>query len=84
TSGNVRIDGKNLAQINDQELREVRRKKMSMVFQKFGLFPFRTILENVEYGLEVQDVEKEERTKKAMSSLELVGLKGYEDQYPDQ
>ncbi|MBU9723778.1 glycine betaine/L-proline ABC transporter ATP-binding protein [Bacillus alkalicola] len=84
SAGNVWIDGENLAQMNDQQLREVRRKKMSMVFQKFGLFPFRTILENVEYGLEVQDIEKEKRKEKALTSLELVGLKGYEHQYPDQ
>ncbi|MFA9556628.1 glycine betaine/L-proline ABC transporter ATP-binding protein [Evansella sp. AB-rgal1] len=84
TSGNIWIDGEDLSQMNPIQLREVRRKKMSMVFQKFGLFPFRTILQNVEYGLEVQDMEKEERTEKALTSLNLVGLKGYEDQYPDQ
>ncbi|MBU9710412.1 glycine betaine/L-proline ABC transporter ATP-binding protein [Bacillus tamaricis] len=84
TSGNVWIDGEDLAQMNDQQLREVRRKKMSMVFQKFGLFPFRTILQNVEYGLEVQGIDKEGRRNKALNSLELVGLKGYEDQFPDQ
>lgn len=67
-----------------KNLREVRRKKMSMVFQKFGLFPNRTIIENVEYGLEVQGIDKSERRKTAQTSLELVGLKGYEDSYPDQ
>lgn len=84
TSGNVWIDGEDLAQMNDTELREVRRKKMGMVFQKFGLFPFRTVLQNVEYGLEVQGIDKKQRRDKVLSSLELVGLKGYEDQYPDQ
>ncbi|MBB5174241.1 betaine/proline/choline family ABC transporter ATP-binding protein [Texcoconibacillus texcoconensis] len=84
TGGNVWVDGEDLAQINDQQLREVRRKKMSMVFQKFGLFPFRTILQNVEYGLEVQGIPKEERSEKCVESLELVGLKGYEDKYPDE
>lgn len=84
TSGNVWVDGENLANMNNKQLREIRRKKMSMVFQKFGLFPFRTVLENVEYGLEVQGVPKEKRKEKAIKSLELVGLKGYEDQYPDQ
>lgn len=84
TDGKVWIDGENLAQMNDRDLREVRRKKMSMVFQKFGLFPFRTIIENVEYGLEIQGIEATKRRKQAFDSLELVGLKGYENQYPDQ
>ncbi|WP_026688425.1 glycine betaine/L-proline ABC transporter ATP-binding protein ProV [Alteribacter aurantiacus] len=84
SSGNVWVDGQDLATISDKELREVRRKKMSMVFQKFGLFPFRSIQENVEYGLEVQGIEKNKRSTKASSSLELVGLKGYEDKYPDE
>ncbi|RKL65118.1 glycine betaine/L-proline ABC transporter ATP-binding protein [Salipaludibacillus neizhouensis] len=84
TDGKVWIDGENLAQMNDKDLREVRRKKMSMVFQKFGLFPFRTIIENVEYGLEIQGIDPTTRRKQAFESLELVGLKGYENQYPDQ
>ncbi|PRO65910.1 quaternary amine ABC transporter ATP-binding protein [Alkalicoccus urumqiensis] len=84
TEGQIQIDGDDLAKMNDEQLREVRRKKMSMVFQKFGLFPFRTILQNVEYGLEVQAISKEERHQKAMEALKLVGLEGYEEQYPDQ
>ena len=84
TSGNVWIDNEDLAQMDHKALREVRRKKMSMVFQKFGLFPFRTIRENVEYGLEVQGMEINQRKEKALTSLQLVGLNGYEDQYPDQ
>ncbi|OIJ14620.1 glycine betaine/L-proline ABC transporter ATP-binding protein [Anaerobacillus arseniciselenatis] len=84
TTGNVWIDGVDLAAMGDKELREVRRKKLSMVFQKFGLFPFRTVLENVEFGLEVQGVEKDERKAKAISSLELVGLAGYENMYPNE
>ncbi|WP_343033744.1 glycine betaine/L-proline ABC transporter ATP-binding protein [Alkalicoccus luteus] len=84
TEGQIQIDGDDLAKMDDSALREVRRKKMSMVFQKFGLFPFRTIVSNVEYGLEVQGMPKEERRQKALESLKLVGLEGYEDQYPDQ
>ncbi|SES36505.1 quaternary amine ABC transporter ATP-binding protein [Salipaludibacillus aurantiacus] len=84
TDGKVWIDNEDLAQMNEKELRKVRREKMSMVFQKFGLFPFRTILSNVEYGLEVQGVDEKTRREKAIQSLELVGLKGYENQYPDQ
>ncbi|QOY37755.1 glycine betaine/L-proline ABC transporter ATP-binding protein ProV [Anaerobacillus isosaccharinicus] len=84
TTGSVWIDGVDLAAMGEKELRDVRRKKLSMVFQKFGLFPFRTVLENVEFGLEVQGIEKEERMAKATTSLELVGLKGYENMYPNE
>lgn len=84
TSGNIWIDGENLVTMNKEKLRDVRRKKISMVFQKFALFPFRTILENIEYGLEIQGVSKEERRKKALDSLRLVGLEGYGDKYPDE
>ncbi len=84
TAGQVLINGKDIVRMNKEELRQVRRKTMSMIFQKFALFPHRTILENVEYGLEVQGVGKEERSKKAMESLALVGLGGLEDRKPDQ
>ncbi|MBM7838996.1 glycine betaine/proline transport system ATP-binding protein [Alkalihalobacillus xiaoxiensis] len=84
TTGSVFVDGEDLAKMNAKDLRNVRRKKMSMVFQKFGLFPNRTILQNVEYGLEIQGIEKNKRRETAQTSLELVGLKGYEDSYPDQ
>lgn len=84
TIGQVEIDGKDVVKMNKEELREVRRKKLSMVFQKFALFPHRTVLENTEYGLEIQGVEKADRGKKALEALELVGLKGYENQYPSQ
>lgn len=84
TSGNILIDGEDLSNMDKQDLRRVRRKKLGMVFQNFALFPHRTVLENAGYGLEVQGVEKEEKDKRAYESLEMVGLKGYEDQYPDQ
>ncbi|GAA0471186.1 glycine betaine/L-proline ABC transporter ATP-binding protein [Alkalibacillus silvisoli] len=84
TEGSVEIDGQNLATMNKEDLREIRRTKMSMVFQKFALFPFRTVLENAEFGLEVQGIEKEERSDKAKEALELVGLGGYINQYPNQ
>lgn len=63
---------------------EVRRKKMSMVFQSFGLFPHRTILENTEYGLEVQGVPKEERRERAEKALDNANLLAFKDQYPNQ
>jgi glycine betaine/proline transport system ATP-binding protein len=84
TEGSVMIDGEDLAQMDKNDLRRVRREKLSMVFQNFGLFPFRTILENAEYGLEVQGIPKEERAKKAKEALEMVGLGNYVDQYPNQ
>lgn len=84
TAGHVFLDGADIVSLNKEELRKVRREKIGMVFQKFALFPHRTILENTEYGLEVQGVSKEARDIKARESLKLVGLEGYESQYPDQ
>lgn len=84
TSGEIYIDGDMITNMSKDQLREVRRKKISMVFQNFALFPHRTILENTEYGLELQGVEKEERRFKALESLKLVGLEGFEEQYPNQ
>jgi glycine betaine/proline transport system ATP-binding protein len=84
TEGSILIDGKNLSKMDRRALRDVRRKKLSMVFQSFALFPHRTILENAEFGLEIQNIPKEERQKKAAEALKMVGLGGYFDQYPNQ
>lgn len=84
TSGSLILDGDDVVKMNKEELRDMRRKKMSMVFQNFALFPHRTVLDNTEYGLEVQGTPKDEREKKAKEALELVGLKGYENQYPGE
>ncbi|SDJ43170.1 quaternary amine ABC transporter ATP-binding protein [Salimicrobium halophilum] len=84
TEGSVMIDGQDLAKMDNKSLREVRRKKLSMVFQRFALFPHRTILENAEFGLEIQNIDKEERRKKAQESLEMVGLGDYIHQFPGQ
>ncbi len=84
TIGNIYIDGKDIVRMSKEELRNVRREKISMVFQKFALLPHRTILENAEFGLEIQGVDKETRKKQALEALKLVGLTGYENQYPDQ
>lgn len=84
TQGKIVLDGQDILKLKARELREVRRKKMSMVFQNFGLLPNRTVLANTEYGLEVQGIEASSRREKAAEALELVGLGGYEDSYPNQ
>lgn len=84
TEGNILIDGNDLSKMDKHSLRQVRRKKLSMVFQSFALFPHRTILENAAFGLEIQKVPKEERNKKAAEALKMVGLSGYLEQYPNQ
>ncbi len=84
TMGNILLDGEDIVTMNKEQLRNVRRKKIGMVFQNFALFPHKTILENAEYGLEIQGVAKAERQAKAKESLGLVGLAGYEDQFPGQ
>ncbi|WP_077622751.1 quaternary amine ABC transporter ATP-binding protein [Sediminibacillus massiliensis] len=84
TDGEILIEGSDITKMNKQTLTETRRKKLGMVFQKFGLFPHRTVLSNVAYGLEIQGVKKEEREKSALKAIEDVGLKGYEDNVPDQ
>lgn len=82
TRGNVLVDGNDVMEMDHDELIELRRSKMSMVFQHFGLLPQRTVQSNVEYGLEVSGVDKEERAQKAVDALDLVGLKGYEESLP--
>ena len=84
TAGSIVLDGKDVLEMNRNDLTEVRRKSMSMVFQNFALLPNRKIIANVEYGLEVQGADKQYRRQKALDALKLVGLEGYEDQYPDQ
>lgn len=84
TDGEIIIDGENICECDSKKLLEIRRKKITMVFQHFALFPHRTVAENVAYGLEVQKSSKEYRKKKAYESLDMVGLKGYEESYPSQ
>lgn len=84
TSGKIYIDGENITALSKKDLQEVRRQKMSMVFQNFGLFPHRTILENTEYGLEIRGISKEQRKVNAEKALQNAGLLAYKDQYPNQ
>ncbi|ALX48703.1 quaternary amine ABC transporter ATP-binding protein [Lentibacillus amyloliquefaciens] len=84
TSGDVMLGDDNITDMSKEKLRDIRRKKMSMVFQNFALLPHKTILKNAEYGLEIQGIDKSEREKKATDALELVGLGGYMDKYPSE
>ncbi|WP_338554795.1 glycine betaine/L-proline ABC transporter ATP-binding protein [Paenibacillus sp. KS-LC4] len=84
TGGQVLFNGKDVLKMTAEQLRQFRRKHVGMVFQKFALFPHRTVLQNIEYGLEVQGIAKSKRREMALQSLELVGLKGYGDSYPEQ
>jgi glycine betaine/proline transport system ATP-binding protein len=84
TSGQILINGQDIVLMNPEELRKVRRKTISMVFQNFALFPHRTVLENIEYGLEIQGVAKADRYKIAKQTLEMVGLAGLEDRHPNE
>jgi glycine betaine/proline transport system ATP-binding protein len=84
TAGDVLLNGESLLTKNADELRDVRRNHMSMVFQHFGLFPHRRVIDNVAYGLEVQKIGKAERRAHAMVVLEKVGLKDWANHFPQQ
>lgn len=84
SGGDIYIDNEDISKINKEKLREIRRHKINMVFQNFGLFPQRTILENTAYGLEVRGVSKVERQARAEQALANSGLLSFKDQYPDQ
>ncbi|KGR73349.1 quaternary amine ABC transporter ATP-binding protein [Streptococcus phocae subsp. phocae] len=84
TSGQVLLGNKDISKMNADELREVRRHDINMVFQSFALFPHKTILENTEFGLELRGVPKEERQEIAERALENSGLLAFKDQYPNQ
>ncbi|RSM69066.1 glycine/betaine ABC transporter ATP-binding protein [Kibdelosporangium aridum] len=84
TAGEVVFEGEDILAADPKRLRDLRRNKFSMVFQHFGLLPHRCVVDNVSYGLEIRGVPKAERTKRANEVIELVGLGGYEQSYPDQ
>ena len=84
TDGEIIVEGTNVMSLNKDQLIEFRRHKMSMVFQRFGLFPHRTVIDNVGYGLEMQGIAEQQRKKTAMEKIEAVGLSGFENQYPAQ
>ena len=84
TAGKVFINDHDITRETNKELLETRRAEMSMVFQKFGLLPHRSILQNAAFGLEIRGEEKEKREERAKQALETVGLNGYESQYPSE
>jgi glycine betaine/proline transport system ATP-binding protein len=84
TAGEVLLAGEDIMQLDDERLREVRRRKISMVFQNFGLLPHRRIVDNVAFGLEIRGVDKGQREAKATEVLQVVGLAGLGDAYPDE
>ncbi|MFY9941650.1 MAG: ATP-binding cassette domain-containing protein, partial [Desulfobacterales bacterium] len=84
TAGKVYVNGEDVTALNSAGLRKFRQKHFGMVFQNFALFPHRTVVANVEYGLEVQGVAANVRRDTAMLAIEQVGLKGWEDSMPDQ
>lgn len=84
TAGEVLLDGDDLLSADDKELIDIRRHKMGMVFQNFGLLPHLTVLQNVAFPLKVQGLDEAERSAKAMEMIELVGLEGREHSFPRQ
>ena len=84
TSGDVLLSGDDLLAMTEEQLIEVRRGRMSMVFQHFGLFPHRKVIDNIAYGLEVQKVDKATRLARATEVLNIVGLDGWANHYPQQ
>lgn len=84
TKGQIFVNGTNITAASDRELLEMRRKELAMVFQNFGLLPHRSVLSNIAFGLELQGVPFKKREEKARKSMEIVGLKGYQDQMVGQ
>ena len=84
TAGQVLVDGEDVLQMDDKQLRVLRQKKMSMVFQKFALMPHRTVADNAAYGLRLQGVRPSEAKERAQKWIDRVGLTGFEKSYPSQ
>ena len=84
TSGTVSIEGTPIGDLSDQGLRELRRRRLSMVFQHFGLFPHRRVIDNVAFGLEIQGASKAHRYERALEVLAAVGLGDWADSFPQQ
>ncbi len=84
TRGSIEIDGSDITKYDEEQIINLRRKKTGMIFQHYGLFPHKNVIDNAAYGLEVQGIDKEERHAKAQQSIDQVGLNGWEKHYPDE
>lgn len=84
TAGELLVHGNDIAKMNAEQLRRIRRDNVSMVFQHFALFPHRTVGENAAYGLQIQGLPKDEQWRRALDALRMVGLQGWEDSLPNQ
>ncbi|HJQ07480.1 MAG TPA: glycine betaine/L-proline ABC transporter ATP-binding protein [Nocardioides sp.] len=84
TAGTVKLYGEEVTGMSDKALLDTRRRKVSMVFQHFGLLPHRKVVDNVAFGLEVRGENKAQRRSRAQEMVDLVGLSGYENNFPDQ
>ena len=84
THGTVHLGGEDITSASENQLRDVRRKQVAMVFQHFGLLPHRKVVDNIAFGLEVRGEGRTERRNRAQEMVDLVGLTGYENSYPDQ
>lgn len=82
TDGSVTIDGVEVLKMNEETLRDFRRSKTAMVFQRFALLPHKTVLQNTIFGLNIQNIAEEDAKKSALQWIDRVGLSGYEDKYP--
>lgn len=82
TDGTIEVDGQDIMALNEKELIDMRRSKMGMVFQSFGLLPHRTVLENIAFPLEMRGQDRHDRRERAMEVIKLVGLDGREDYFP--
>lgn len=84
SEGTIEIDGIDICSLDKKQIQDLRRHKMSMVFQRFGLLPHRTVIQNVAYGLKIQGINQSDWKEKAQHWIDVVGLNGYENQYPNQ
>ncbi len=84
TAGEVKLDGQDIVKASPETLRELRRRRFSMVFQHFGLLPHKRVIDNVAFGLEIRGEPRPAREERARQMIDLVGLQGHADSYPDQ